>query len=371
MEKRGIAVMPHQNIFSKLAHAVLLGASLVVSGCTDGASSFPIDDVAQAELPEYLRVIRLNNANILEFHTSNQFEETTTLPNLLDWDYRVGNGDILRIIVFNHPELTMPAGTDRDSAESGFRVQSDGSFFYPFVGQVQASGRRVDEIRLELMERLSNFLANPQIEVSVAGFNSQAINTSGEVIAPRRQALTTVPLRLIDAINNSQGLKDTADPSNIKVQRNGISYNVNFEQFLTEGDQSSNPILISGDVVFVPPSQPEEVFILGEVIRPATIDLDGEDLNLTEAIASQGGLNEIRADARGVFVFRQTMNGIDVFQLDVRTPASFVIGANFSLLKGDIVYVTRSPLQRWNDTITKLLPSIGIAQAGVDLSADR
>ena len=366
-----MAVMPRQKIARKLGHVVLLGASLVVSGCADGWSSFPIDDANQAELPDYLRVILLNDANILEFRSPNQFEESTTLPDLPEWDYRVGNGDILSITVFNHPELTMPAGTDRSSAETGFRVQSDGSFFYPFVGRVQASGRRVDDIRLDLADRLADFLADPQIEVRVAGFNSQAINTSGEVMAPQRQSLTTVPLRLIDAINSSQGLLDSADPSAIKVQRNGISYNVNLERFLTRGDQSSNPILISGDVVFVPPRQPEEVFILGEVVRPDTLDLDGEDVTLTAAIAGQGGLNEIRADARGIFVFRQTMNGVDVFQLDVRSPSAFVIGANFPLFPGDIVYVTRSPLQRWNDTIASLLPSIGFAQTGVDLSADR
>ena len=355
----------------KLRTAILLVTCILVSGCTNGWSSFPVDDTNQAELPDYLRVILLNNANILEINATNQFEEPTTLPNLSDWTYQVGSGDILSITVFNHPELTMPGGSDRSSAENGFRVQSDGSFYYPFVGQVQATGKRVDDIRSELAERLSNFLADPQIEVRVAGFNSQAINTSGEVVAPRRQPLTTVPLRLIDAINNSQGLSETADLRAVKVQRNGISYNVNLETFLREGDDSSNPILISGDVVFVPPREPEEVFILGEVVRPGTIDLDGEDVSLTEALANQGGLSEIRADARGIFVFRQTMNGVDVFQLDVTSAAAFVVGANFPLLQGDIIYVTRSPLQRWNDTIANLLPSFGLAQVGADLSASR
>lgn len=171
--------------------------------------------------------------------------------------------------------------------------------------------------------------------------------------------MTTVPLRLIDAINSSGGLSPEADPQNIAIQRNGKTYRVDLEGFLMQGRETNNPLLVSGDVVYVPERQNEDVFVLGEVGSPASIDLAGEDLSLTQVLARRGGLDELRADARGVFVFRGENAAFTVFQLSVTSPEGYVIGSRFMLEAGDVVYVTRAPRQRWNDTILGLLPTIG------------
>lgn len=347
--------------------ALLLG----LSGCVDGFSDFPVTNEEQAAIEENLTIIRLGENNISSFQSQPSAEPGTTLPSNGAWDYKLGPGDILSILVFNHPELTMPAGPERSAAETGFRVQSDGSFFYPFIGQVVAAGRAPEDVRSELMERLSEFITDPQIEVRVAAFNSQAINVTGAVSAPRRHPLTTVPLRLIDAVNAAGGLQPEADVSRVRVQRSGRSYQVNLERFLDHGSMSGNPIMAPGDVVFVPQRTPEEVFLLGEVGSPSSIDLGGEPLSLTQALARQGGLDQLRADVRGIFVFRGDVGNMTVFQLDVTSPTGFLLGTKFQLSPGDVIYVTRSPLQRWNDTINTLLPTlVAVNTAGIDVNGN-
>ncbi|MFO8124906.1 polysaccharide biosynthesis/export family protein [Yoonia sp.] len=327
--------------------------------CTDGASNFPVTSQEQAALDENVSLVRLDEGNIGAFNRVVTPTQVARLPGPAKWNYTVGSGDILSVLVFNHPELTMPAGPQRSAAETGFRVQSDGTFFYPFVGQVQAAGLAPEQIRANLMVGLAEYIANPQLEVRVAAFNSQAINITGAVVAPQRLALTTVPLTLIDAVNAAGGLDPEADPERVTVQRNGRSYRVDLEGFLERGLVSNNPMLGSGDVVYVPARAAQEVFILGEVGQPAGIDLAGEDLSLTQALARQGGLDELRADARGVFVFRGDNANMTVFQLSVTSPTGFLLGTRFNLEPGDVVYVTRSPRQRWNDTILGLLPTVG------------
>ena len=332
-------------------------------------SDFPVTTASQAELGEDVSIIRLDESNISTFEIADTTAQQSTLPDGGGWTYTVGPNDILSILVFNHPELTMPAGPERGAAETGFRVQSDGTFFYPFVGQVRAEGRAPEQIRADLMEDLSEFIADPQLEVRIAAFNSKAISVTGAVATPQRQPLTAVPLRLVDAVNAAGGLTPEADPGRVRVQRAGQTYILNLENFLEHGTSAGNPILRPDDVVFVPKRGREEVFLFGEVSKPASIDLAGDDLTLTQALAQQGGLDAVRADARGVFVFREDQEGTTVFQLQVSSPEGFLLGTKFKLAAGDVIYVTRSPLQKWNDTISRLLPSVGAVRT-IDSTAN-
>lgn len=338
--------------------ASLFVVLFALTACTEGFVAFPVTPEEQAELPDDVTVVRLDASNISQFSRPMALPRQTTLPNRRAWEYRVGVGDILSIIVFDHPELTLPAGAERSAVESGFLVQADGSFFYPFIGQVDARGRAIADIRTDVATRLSEYIPDPQVVVRVAAFNSQRVVISGEVVSPVQQKLTTTPLTLIEAVNAAGGLKETADASRITIQRSGRLYNVDLDGFLTAGIARNNPMLIAGDIVKVPRRLSEEAFILGQVEVPAAVDLSREPISLTQAISRQGGLDELRADARGVFVFRSHGAGMTVYQLETSSPAGLLLGTRFLLEPRDVVYITRSPLQRWNDTITSLLPSV-------------
>ncbi|MGR3504393.1 MAG: polysaccharide biosynthesis/export family protein [Paracoccaceae bacterium] len=345
-----------------------LVTTLFLAACTQGFTEFPISEERQADLPPNVVVTRLDANNVGSFSQQRRVPGSQTVPDSQVWNYQIGVGDILSIDVFDHPELTLPAGPMRSAAESGFRVQADGSFFYPFVGQVQAAGRAPEQIREELQTRLAEFIPDPQLEVRVAAFNSQAIVVTGEVDTPNRQSLTNVPLTLLEAVNAAGGLTPEADAARVTLQRRGRTYNINFNTFLQGGRLTNNPILINGDTISVPRRRIMDAFVLGQIVAPATIDLSEEDISLTQAVTRQGGLADIRADARGIFVFRNHGQVINVYQLDTSTPAGFVLGTRFMLSPNDVVFVTRSPLGRWNDTISAILPSISVADGVTTLA---
>ncbi len=331
----------------------------VLSACTDGFVSFPVTDDAQKSLGDDVEIIRLDASNIGSFTSPARGYATSEMAGGSGWDYRVGVGDILNVIVFDHPELTSPAGPQRTAEESGFRVQSDGTFFYPFIGQVMAKGRAPEEIRAEVTQRLAEYIPQPQLEVRVAAFNSQSVVVSGAVRAPSRQNLTTVPVTLIEAITASGGINELGDGRRVSIQRGSARFTVDLEGYLTAGIKQNNPVLRSGDVVNVPRRRAQEAYLLGQVKKPDVIDLSLETVTLTQAITRQGGLDEPRADARGVFVFRARKPGvITVFQLETRDPTGFLLGTRFVLEPADVIYVIRSPLQKWNDAISGLLPTV-------------
>jgi len=360
------------NTFSSRAHdfsaaKILQVAALLlvmsISACADGYVQFRPAVDKQRALAEDVEIIVLDSNNIGDFTKPARGHRATELPNGRNWSYTVGVGDVLSVIVFDHPELTLPAGPQRTAAESGFQVASDGTLTYPFIGEVRASGRSVGQIRGEIAQRLSNFIPDPQVEVRIAAYNSQAVVVSGEVKAPNRQPLTSVPLSLIEAINAAGGFSEDADLRDVTVQRGGRVFNVDVQGFLAAGMTQNNPILRNSDVVNVPRRRAEEAYLLGEIMRPDVVDLSREPVTLIQAVTRRGGLQQVRADARGVLVFREHQNKTRVFQLDATVPAGLLLGTRFVLEPGDVVYVLRSPIQRWNDTIARLLPSVQGARA--------
>ncbi len=355
-----------------------LALVLAMGACSDGYVRFPVTEQAQRSLGPDIEVIVLDATNIDGFTRPARGFSGTDLPTGRNWTYMVGAGDILSVIVFNHPELTLPAGASRSASESGFQVGADGTFNYPYIGQVQASGRPVDQIRSDITQRLREFIPDPQVDVRIADYNAQAIVVSGEVREPNRQPLTAVPLTLIEAVNAAGGFTDDADLRAVSVQRSGRIHTVDVQGFLSAGLRQNNPVLRNGDIVSVPRRRAEEAYLLGEIARPDVMDLSVEPITLTQAVTRRGGLQQGRADARGVLVFRrqQLLEGgvtrvwTRVFQLDVSDPAGLLLGTRFVLEPGDVVYVLRSPLQRWNDTISRLLPSAQALNVAQDLQTN-
>lgn len=353
-----------QGFFEHLPILTATMLTMFVAACSDGYVKFPTNPDAQRSLGDNVEVIVLSPENIDNFTSPVRMHQATQLPGGRSWTYAVGAGDILSVIVFDHPELTLPAGPQRSAAESGFQVASDGTITYPYIGTIRASGRSVGQIRADISQRLADFIPDPQVEVRIAAYNSQAIVVSGEVEEPNRQPLTSVGLSLVEAINAAGGFTDEADPRMVSVQRNGQIYRVNVAGFLENGITQNNPILRNGDVVNVPRRPAEEAYLLGEIARPDVVDLSREVITLTQAIARNGGLQQSRANARGVLVFRKhDSNRMRVFQLDTSVPSGLLLGTRFVLEPGDVVYVLRSPLQRWNDTIIRLLPTVQAVRA--------
>lgn len=331
--------------------------ALVLAACADGEVRVSAQGLAKEA--DY-RIVDVTTGNVPSVMDVGGTTGGTTLPTGNSGEYRIGAGDIVSVFVFDHPELTVPLAEGERTG--GFLVQSDGTFNYPFIGAVEARGKTVDGIRKDITARLDKFIAEPQVDVRIASFNSQRVVVGGEVGSPTTQSITTWPLTILEAINGAGGLTEEADASRIIVRRKGESYVVNLDSFLRAHTGSNNPILFGGDVVSVPRKSRKEVYVLGEVGQPATVDVSEEQVSLTQALAGQGGLDEVRANASGVFVFRGEGSQTVIYRVDLRAPTGFVLGTRFFLAPNDVVYVTRSPIQRWNDTISRILPSLSVAR---------
>ena len=338
-------------------------AALMLFGCAEvSRTDFPVNgDARSAGLPEDVRIVVLSPENIDQFSALPAREHRPSqLPAARSsWQYNIGVGDVLSITVWDHPELTLPAGPQRSQLESGSTVNENGDIFYPYLGQVRVAGRLVGDVQRELTNRLEEYIPDPQIEVKIAAFNAQKAVITGAIAAPQSLQITNIPLSLLEAVNAAGGLNENADSRQVTVRRNGENSTVNLQAFLDSGLAANNPILRGGDVINVPIAEPRRAYVLGKITRPGIVDLGFDGVSLTEALTLQGGLDEARADAKGIFVFRSREAGTDVYQLNATTPLAFVLATRFILHSEDVVYIVTDPAAEWNDIIGRLAPTIG------------
>ena len=289
--------------------------------------------------------------------------------------YRVGPRDILTITVWEHPELTIPAGEFRSAETAGTVVGEDGNIFFPYAGVIKAAGKTVEQIRDELTRKLSIYIEQVQLDARVTSYRSQRVYVVGEVKSPGIQSVKDIPLTVLEAINSSGGLSDNADPRNITLTRNDKTFSVNLLALYEGGDISQNVLLQAGDVVNVPDREFNKVFVIGETNivnsfaagtnstqRSRSVYMNKGRMTLTEAISEGGGFNQETADAARIFVFRGgAVNGKpEIFLLDAQSPDALILADRFPLQPRDVVFVDRVQGIRWNQIVDQIQPTINL-----------
>ncbi|MDQ6978780.1 MAG: polysaccharide export protein [Mariprofundaceae bacterium] len=301
-----------------------------------------------------------------------------------DYRYLIQARDVVKITVWDHPELTNPSGiTAGSSTADGSLVRQDGTIFYPYVGVIKVAGMTVESVRRILAKKLASYVKNPQVDVRITAFRSQKVYITGEVKNPGNLFLDDTPLTLLDAVNKMGGITTTADLSHVTVHSNdGSLATVSLFRLLNRGDISQNMLLKDGDTVHIPNNTNNKIFVMGEVGKQAALPLPDEGMSLAEAISEVGGFDRTSSDPSKVYVIR----GVDtkgnsrqaprdrlvvkkdtkVFHLDSESPDALLLADQFHLQPRDIVYVSVKGIARWGrvfNQVSGAINAIGVTRA--------
>jgi polysaccharide biosynthesis/export protein len=300
--------------------------------------------------------------------------------------YGIGPGDIINIVVWNHPELVLaPAGSTLTTDSSGlaavgngYNISPEGLIQFPLLGSFKIAGLTESEARAELARRLSKFIKDPQITLRVQAYRAGRVYVDGEVRTPGLQAINDIPMTLPEAISRAGGLTATADRATVAVTRKGATTVINMPQLATLGVNPSRIMLAAGDLVRVGSRDDTKIFVMGEVTKPVALPLRNGQLTLNEALGEAGGVNPNSGDPRQIYVVRSRSGdpGVvpvtgpaspaaattasatpEIFHLDANSPAAYALAEGFELKSRDVVYVDPVPLVLWSRVINLILPS--------------
>lgn len=357
--------------------ASLLGACAIVPGDRaysmreESAVKLPVRQEGAAEaVPDNVKIKPINAELIIEQFKNAQpararlsasaaadaakKTQNSSTPAL---DYKVGPGDILTIVVWDHPELTTPAGQYRTAEQAGTVVAEDGTIYYPYVGVLPVAGKTTRQVRDLLVSRLSKYIEKVQLDVRMAAFRSKRVYVVGEVAKPGLQDVTDIPMTVLEAVNRAGGFTPEADHSRVLLTRKGTTFRVDIQSMYEEGATEQNALLEPGDILNVSDRSFNKIFILGEVTKPGSLVMTKKRSTLAEALADAGYISQDRSNPKWIYVMRGENETPELFHLDGSSPDAMLLADRFAMRPRDIIYVDAADVVRWNRVITNILPT--------------
>jgi len=157
-------------------------------------------------------------------------------------DYVIGPEDVLDISVWNNTTIsrTVP-------------VRPDGMISLPLLNDIRASGRTPLQLRDDLINRLMEYMPDPEVSVIVREVHSPKVSVVGSVKKPGRFELKT-SATVLDLLALAEGVNEFASPSRIVVLRNenGVTKKLRFNYNKVTTGPQENFLLRPGDIIVVP-----------------------------------------------------------------------------------------------------------------------
>lgn len=289
--------------------------------------------------------------------------------------YTIGPGDVVGVIVYDHPELLPNAGavinqqTDPTgiNVAPGFIVSSSGEISFPYVGRVKLQGLTEIDASDLISQRIAKYIKEPQVTVRIQSFRSRRAYVEGEVRTPGMQIFTDVPMNLAEAINRAGGITTSGDRSFITLTRAGQTTRIDLQLLQESGNDAAAIPLLSGDIVNVRSREDSKIFVMGEIARPSALMMRNGRMSLNEALGEAGGPNLTTANTAQVYVIRNDEVGNPlVYHLNAKNPTSLALAERFALAPKDVVYVDPVGLVLWSRIISLILPSAQVVNLGSD-----
>lgn len=300
----------------------------------------------------------------------------------------IGRGDVLDIAIWEAPPAALfgSAGGDSiiSSSSSTARgttlpeqmVNSDGVINIPFAGAITAAGRTPSQIEHQIVGRLSGKAHLPQVIVRLVRNASSNVTVVGDVVNSSRVPITAKGERLLDVLALAGGVRQPIGKMTIQVTRGAQSSSMPLDAVIRDPRQN---IRLQPDDVVTALYQPFSFTALGATGRNDEVQFEATGLTLAQALGRMAGLQDQRANAKGVFIFRlEDPMALDastrqnarltpdgkvpvIYRIDLKDPSTLFVAQSFPIRDKDVVYVSNAPLadiQKFVSVITSaVVPS--------------
>lgn len=234
---------------------------------------------------------------------SNAFAQTPTAPATAapkPGEPVLGVGDVVRITVYQNPDLTVDNG----------RISESGQINFPLIGSVALGGLTVSagEQKIAKALRDGGFVLRPQVTIQIGTIRSSVVSVLGMVTKPGRFPIDVVGTKVSEMIAQAGGVAvGGGDIVTLAGTRNGkpIKLDIDLPAILQTGKSDLDLPVENGDILFV--DRAPSAYIYGEVQKPGQFRVE-RGMSLMQALAQAGGLTP-KGTQRGIKLHRRDANG--------------------------------------------------------------
>lgn len=375
--------MKFKNLFllSGVVSALLLGGCTSTSSflSSSGPTTSGVNDSKQVNENNAIQIVDVNDhvaRRLVDANKQAKFSEAFSAKT--SSNHFVGAGDALEVSIWEAPPATLfgsglsdsKAGTStsRVSTFPEQVVQSNGMINIPFAGQITAAGKSLQDIENEIIKRLHGKANQPQVLVHLTRNTSANVTVVGEVTNSARMPLSPRGERLLDALAAAGGVRQPVNKMTMQVTRGDVVRSMPLERVIL--DPKQNIVLQPGDVITAM-YQPLSFTVLGATGKNEEQNFEAQGISLAQALARAGGLQDARADAQGVFIFRfEDQDAVEwkskpnitpdgkvpvIYRVDLKNPATFFVAQSFPIRNKDVLYVSNAPaaeMQKFLNIVT-------------------
>ncbi len=238
-------------------------------------------------------------------------------------DYLLGEGDAIRIQVFQNPDLALET-----------RVSETGSITYPLIGAIRVGGLPIAAAEQAIARALKDggFVQQPQVNIVLVQIRGNQVSVLGQVNRPGRFPLETFNLRVSDILAAAGGTTPTGDDvAIVSGVRDGKPFRkeIDIPDLYIGAHPENDIVLAGGDTIYV--HRAPVFYIYGEAQRPGAYRIE-RGMTVMQALAQGGGPTARGSESR-LRLHRKTASGA-VQQL---TPEM-----NEPVRPDDVIYVRES-----------------------------
>jgi polysaccharide biosynthesis/export protein len=346
--------------------------TLLLAGCntvpTSGPSRSQVEAAGAQNNIDGVQIVDVTEPvarQLLSLRSQQNFFDT--FGSALGSALKIGSGDSLEVSLWEAPPATLfGAGLEvRGSAASPSRVttfpeqvvSTEGTISVPFAGAIRAAGRLPNEVEADITARLKNKANQPQVLVRVLRNASSNVTVVGDVASSTRVPLTPRGERVLDALAAAGGVRQSVGKITLQITRGETVQAMPLQTIIA--DPRQNVPLRAGDVLTAL-FQPLSFTALGATGKNEEVNFEAQGISLAQALARSGGVQDARADAQGVFLFRYeqptaliwprqpvrtTADGRVpvIYRINLKDPASFFVSQTFQMQNKDLLYVANAP----------------------------
>lgn len=227
-----------------------------------------------------------------------------TVPAWGQAEYIIGPGDLIKITVYDNPDLTTEA-----------RVSGDGNITFPLIGVVDINNITASDAERKIARLLEDgYVIKPQVSVFIEEYKSKKVTVLGEVGKPGPVVLRGASF-LMDVVSDAGGITPNAadtlfiqrkiNKGGNKTEKEDITLTVDLKKIIEEGDVTANVRVYDGDSIYVPKAA--FVYVNGEVKNPGAYKIT-KGLTVLKAITLAGGFTPKSGEGR-TKIIRNTEKG--------------------------------------------------------------